>query len=216
MKPSLCAAGLALAVAAQLVTLQPARAGAAAVLADNRCNDAMINDATRRVDDYDRHAPGNGTAQLVQRYAALADLMATINEEQQILDSVCSSDAQRAPLFAQIAATTAWTLTLESDVAARLNTSCPAAATGLPTMMLADAWLALANVVNNNNGAVPAAFSAVTPKVESRAQTVGLTLPAWVDASAYWRDQIHQKEKAAIAGACPSPGPAASPAPSPT
>ena len=67
-------------------------------------------------------------------------------------NSVCSSEAQRAAFVAQIAATAAWALALEADVAARLNASCPAAAQALPTMMLSDAWLSLANVVNDDGG----------------------------------------------------------------
>jgi len=102
-----------------------------------------------------------------------------------------SSDAARAPLFAQIAATTAWALTLESDVAARLNASCPAAAQGFSKMMLSDAWLSLANVINDSGGQVPGILTDVIPKVQSRAQVVGLTLPSWADTSAYWRDQVH-------------------------
>jgi hypothetical protein len=210
MKHSLCAAGLALALVVELGAPQPARAAVPVQLADNRCNDETINEASGRVSDYDRHPPGNGAAQLLQRYAALSDVLAILSEEQQILDSLCSTDAQRAPLFARIAATSAWTLALESDVAARLNASCPAAATGLPSMMLSDAWLSLANVVNDENGTVPAEFSTVIRKVQSRAQAIGLTLPSWADTSAYWRDQVHQKEKAAIA-TCPSPSPAPSP-----
>ena len=113
-------------------------------------------------------------------------------------------------MFAQIAATSAWALTLESDIAARLNSSCPAAAQALPTMMLSDAWLALANVVNEGNGTVPAAFADVIPKVQSRAAAAGLTLPAWSETSAYWRDGVHAKAKAAIA-TCPTPSPSPSP-----
>jgi hypothetical protein len=210
MKHSIYASALALALVAQLGVLRPVRAAAPSTLADNRCNDETINEASGRVSDYDRRPPGNGAAQLLQRYAALSDVLAMLGEERQILDSLCSTDAQRAPLFARIAATSAWALALESDVAARLNASCPAAATGLPTMMLSDAWLSLANVVNDENGAVPADFSSVIPKVQSRAQAVGLTLPSWADTSAYWRDQVHQRVKAAIA-TCPSPSPAPTP-----
>jgi hypothetical protein len=76
--------------------------------------------------------------------------------------------------------------------------------------MLADAWLSLANVVNNDGGTVPAAFASVAPKVQTRAQAVGLALPIWADTSAYWRDQIRLKAKAAVA-TCPSPSPAPSP-----
>src|SRR5262249_43934636 len=116
----------------------------------------------------------------------------------------------QASLFAQIAATSALALVLEADVAARLNAPCPAAAAGLPTMMLADAWLALANIVNAQNGVVPASFNDVILKVQTRASSLSLTLPAWADTSAYWRDQVKAKAKEAIA-TCPTPSPSASP-----
>jgi hypothetical protein len=205
-------------VAAALVGAQfgqaiPAGSAAPVELAVNRCNGQTIDDASARVRDYDRHSPGSGTAALVQRYGAITEILAVLNEEREILTTICSSDAQQAPFFAQIAATVAWALALEADVAARLNASCPAAAKALPTMMLSDAWLSLANVVNDNAGSVPPQFNDVIPKVQTRAQAVGLTLPPWSDTSAYWRDQIHAKGKAAVA-TCPSPSP--SPSPSPT
>jgi hypothetical protein len=188
----------------------PVKANAAPVeVAVNRCNGQTIDDASSRIRDYDRHAPGGNEAALLSRYAAIAEVLATLNEERTILSTLCSSDAQRAPFFAQIAATVAWALVLEADVAARLNASCPAAAQALPTMMLSDAWLSLANVVNENNGAAPASFSDVVPKIQTRAAAVALILPAWSETSAYWRDQVHAKAKAAIA-TCPSPSPSPS------
>jgi hypothetical protein len=175
-------------------------------VAVDRCNGQTIDDASARIRDYDRHPPGGGTAQLVARFGAIADVMAVLNEERQILDSVCSSEAQRAAFVEQIAETAAWALALEADVAARLNASCPAAAQALPTMMLSDAWLSLANVVNGDGGAVPKRFNDVIVKVQTRSQAAGLVLPAWSETSAYWRDQVHAKAKVAIA-ACPSPSP---------
>jgi len=189
---------------------EPARSAQSVLVASNRCNGQTIDDASSRIRDYDRHGPRDSSAQLLQRYGAIADVVATLNEERDILDSVCSSDAQRAPLFAQIAEYSAWALALESDVAAKLNASCPAAASALPAMMLADAWLALANVVNSNNGVVPTTFSDVIPKVRTRAGAAGLTLPAWTDTSAYWAGQVREKAKAAIA-TCPTPSPSPTP-----
>ncbi len=133
-----------LAAVVLLAAAQPVQTAPAFLVAANRCNSQMIDDASSRVRDYDRRGPGSGSAKLLQRYGALAELISTLNEERDVLDSMCASDAQRAPLFAQIAAYSAWALALESDVAAKLNASCPAAATALPAMMLADAWLALA------------------------------------------------------------------------
>jgi hypothetical protein len=179
-------------------------------VAANRCNGQTIDEASARMRDYDRRSPGGSIAQLTLRYGAIAEVLSVLNEEREILNSICSSDAQRAQFFAQIAATVAWALALEADVAARLNASCPAAAKALPTMMLSDAWLALANVVNEDGGTVPAQFREVIPKVQDRAQAVDLTLPAWSETSAYWRDQVHAKAKTATA-TCPSPSPTPTP-----
>lgn len=187
-----------------------ANSAASAEVASNRCNAQTIDDASGRVRDDDRHAPGNTAAALVVRYGALAEVITILNEEREILNNVCSSDMQKSPFFAQIAATSAWALVLQADLAARLNDSCPAAAKALPTMMISDAWLALANVVNDGGGTVPAAFGEVIPKVQARAQTFGLTLPPWAETSAYWRDQVHAKAKTEVA-ACPSPSPSAIP-----
>ncbi len=188
------------------ITGVPANARAPVEIAMSRCNGQTIDDVSGRIRDYDRHAAGGDSAHLLQRYGAIVEVISTLNEEREILKSVCSGETEREAFFAQIAATAAWALALEADVAVRLNASCSAAAQALPTMMLADAWLSLANVVNEDGGSVPTAFSEVIPKVQTRAQAVGLALPAWRDTSAYWRDQVHSKAKAAIA-TCPSPSP---------
>jgi hypothetical protein len=201
LQTALIVASLMLALGGEV----PASTTAVEVAVD-RCNGQTIDDASARIREYDRHPPGGSTAQLVARFGAVADVMQVINEERQILESVCSSETQRAAFTEQIAETTAWALALEADVAARLNASCPAAAQALPTMMLSDAWLSLANVVNGDGGTVPKRFSDVVPKVQTRAQAVGLILPAWSETSAYWRDQVHAKAKMAVA-ACPTPSP---------
>ncbi len=200
---------LAMVVALPIAAGVPVNAAAPVEIAINRCNSQTVDDASGHIRDYDRRAAGGSSAQLLQRYGALIEVISILNEEREILNSVCSGDAQREAFVVQIAATAAWALALEADVAARLNASCPAAAQALPTMMLADAWLSLANVVNENGGSVPTAFSEVIPKVQTRAQGLGLALPPWRDTSAYWRDQVHAKAKAAIA-TCPSPSPAPS------
>lgn len=198
-----------LAVAASIQLVAPVRATAAsALVAVNRCNSQTIDDASQQIRDYDRHGPGNGTARLLARFGQIADIVSMLSEERDIIKTICTSEAQQTALSAQIAATAAWALALEADLAVRLNASCPVAAQAMPTMMLSDAWLSLANVVNEANGTVPASFGDVIPKVQSRAQAVNLTLPTWADTSAYWRDQVHAKAKTAIA-TCPSPSPAA-------
>jgi hypothetical protein len=200
---------LALSFAVGLLNVTPFRAAAPAATAGGRCNSQTVDDAYGRIRDYDRRGTGGNTTQQLQRFAGIAGVLATLREEREILDSVCASDAARAPLFAEIAATSAWALVLEADLAAKLNASCPAAARALPTMMLSDAWLAMAKIVNDNGGTVPALFNNIVPKVQAGAQGVGLTLPAWADTSAYWRDQVHVQAKAEAA-TCPSPSPSPS------
>ena len=205
----------AVALALTLVAAPPGTRAAdvAPILgAANRCNSQTIDDASARVRDYDRDSPGHGTTALLQRLGAIADVIAVLNEEREILDSICSSDAQRAPLFAQIAATAAWALTMEADLAQRLKPPCPEAANAAPTVMLADAWLAMGNVINSQGGTVAPAFNGVIPKVQGRADAIGLTLPPWPQTSAYWRDQVAAKEKALVA-ACASPSPSPSTTP---
>lgn len=182
--------------------------------AAGRCNSQTVDEGYARVRDYDHHPPGNTPQKLLARYTAVSDVLATMQEEREILDSVCSGDSVRASLFAELAATVAWALALQSDVAAKLNASCPAAAQALPTVMLADAWLDMANVINEGNGAVPSIFKDVIPKVQTRAAAIDLTLPGWADTSAYWRDGIREKAKA-LAATCPSPTPGRTPTPSP-
>jgi hypothetical protein len=177
-----------------------------AEIAVSRCNGQTIDDMSSRLRDYDRHPPGSSQSKQLARYGAIADVLSTLSEEHDILKSVCASENETAGLFTQIAALSAWALVLEADVAGQINASCAAAARGLPTIMLADAWLVLANRINDANGTVPAAFNDVIPKIQTRAQAVDLTLPAWGETSQYWRDQVHTKEKAAIA-TCPSPSP---------
>src|SRR5579871_6027800 len=139
---------LCLAVSAMAAPAAATPSAMPAVVAVSRCNGQTVDDMSYRLRDYDRHAPGNAQGQLLARYGAIADVLSTLGEEHDILKSVCASENQTAGLFTQIAALTAWALVLEADVAGRLNASCAAAARGLPTMMLADAWLALANRVN--------------------------------------------------------------------
>lgn len=200
-----------IAFATGAVLCAPGRARSAQIVAvANRCNSQTVDEAYARVRDYDRHGPGSSPSQLMQRFAAIAEVLSTLHEEREILDSVCSNETQKAQLFAEIAASIAWALALDSDIAAQLNASCPAAAGALPRIMLADAWLTMANVVNEAGGAVPQIFNDVITKVQARAGTVDLTLPAWADTSAYWRDQIRDKSRAEAA-TCPSPSPSASP-----
>ena len=188
----------------------PAAAAAPGLVALNRCNGQTINDSARNLLEYERHPAAGGSTQLLQRYGLLADVATVLGEEREVLSSVCTDQSQRDALFAQIGALSAWVLALESDVSPKLNASCPAAAKGLPMLMLADAWLALADVVNDQAGKVPSSVANVEPKIQTRAAALGLELPSWRNTSAYWRDQVQVKAKAEIA-TCPSPSPSAAP-----
>ncbi|HKU81821.1 MAG TPA: hypothetical protein VJP76_06585 [Candidatus Tumulicola sp.] len=191
---------------------QPSRA---TLVAASRCNPRTIDDYTTEVRNDEAHPPKDNPADLNKRLGDLGDILTALGEEHNILDSVCATDSDKMPLFAQLNATTAWALALQSDIAIKLNASCPAAAKALPSAMLAQGWLALAATVNDLGGTVPPAVAQIVPKVQTRAAAVGLVLPAYPDTSAYWRDQIATQAKAAVAScpgeAAPAPSPDASP-----
>ncbi len=175
----------------------------------------MINDYQGQIRNYDAHPPRSNPAALNARLGDIADILSGLNEEHGVLDSFCATEADKAPLYAQLNATVAWALALQSDIAVKLDASCPPAAKALPAAMLAQAWLALAATVNDNNGTVPPSIAEIIPKVQTRAAAVGLTLPTYPETSAYWRDQITDQAKQAVAG-CPTPVPVpATPTPSP-
>ena len=184
----------------------PIMAATPDTVAANRCNSQVVDESYARIRDYDRKAPSTRIDDLVRRFGAIAEVLKTLHEEHEIVDSVCPTDAARAPLFTEIAASTAWALMLEADIAASLNAWCPAAQKALPTMMLADAWLTMANVINENNGAVPPLFADTILKVRTRAAAAGLTLPAWSETSRYWSDNVAAAAKKEAA-TCPSPSP---------
>lgn len=189
-----------------LQNIAPASASLPDVAAVNRCNTQVVDESYARIRDYDRRAPGTGIDSLMQRFAALAEILTTLREEREIVDSVCATDAARAPLFTEIAASSAWALALEADIATALNALCPAAQKALPKMMLADAWLTMANVINENNGTIPPLFNDTIAKVRTRAAAAGLTLPSWDDTSRYWSDNVAAAAKKE-ASTCPSPTP---------
>jgi hypothetical protein len=184
------------------------------VAAASRCNSRTINDYQGQIRTYDAHPPKSDPADLNKRLGDIVDILGALNEEHNILDNICPDDS-KPPLFAQLNSTIAWALALQSDIAAKLNASCPPAAKALPAAMLAQAWLALAATVNDNGGTVPKSVAEVLPKVQTRAAAVGLALPAYPDTSAYWRDQVTDQARQAAA-ACPTPvPPPATPTPSP-
>lgn len=182
------------------------------VVAASRCTSRVINDYVNQIRDDDKRPPKDDAASLNERLAKIGELLSGLGEERNILDSICTTDADKAPLFAQINAATAWGLLLQSDIAGKLNASCPAAAVALPSAMVAQAWLALAASVNDAGGTVTGSVAEVVPKVRQRAAALNLTLPAYPDASAYWRDQVAEKARDSVKN-CPG---AASPVPTAT
>ena len=186
-----------------------------AVAAASRCNSRTISDFQSQIRGYDAHPPRDNPGALNARLGDIADILEGLNEEHGVLDSVCPNDTDKAPLFAELNATVAWALALQSDIAAKLNASCPPAVKALPAAMLAQGWLAIAATVNDNNGTVPKAVAEVIPRIQRRAAAVGLALPAYTDTSAYWRDQVADQARQAVA-ICPTPvPPPTTPTPSP-
>ncbi len=188
----------------------PGRAGM--LVAVDRCNGRMVNDYATQVRDYDAHPARSNPTDLEKRFNDIDQILAGLNQERGILDNICSSDAQKSPMFAQISATAAWALALESDIATKLGLPCPAGAKAYSEALLAQAWLDLASIVNDNGGTVPTDVARTAPKIQTRAATLGLTLPAYPQTSGYWRDTIAAQTKTAVQ-ACPTPS--GSPVPSP-
>lgn len=188
---------------------------ASMVVAASRCNSRMINEYQGEIRAYDARPPKNDPVAMNQRLTEIGGILESIGEEHNVLDSICPNETDKAPLFAQLAATTAWGLALQSDIALKLNVSCPQAEKALPAAMLGAAWLALAATVNDENGHVPPTVAEIVPKIQSRAAAVGLTLPAYAETSAYWRDQLTSQAREAVKE-CPTPiPPPDTPTPSP-
>jgi len=100
-------------------------------------------------------------------------------------------------------------------VALRINQPCPAGAKGVATALIAQAWLDLAMVVNDAGGKPPKDVTDAAPRIQTRAAALSLTLPAFADTSAYWRDNLNKLARAAIE-TCPTPVPSGSPSPAPS
>ena len=190
----------------------PPAAAQSSVVAASRCNARMIGDYAGEIRDYDAHPPAVDLASLQKRFNDINEVLKALGQERSVLDSVCSSDAEKAPLFAYAGATASYAIALQSDVAVRINQPCPEAARAVAKALLAQGWLNLAQVVNDAGGTVPKDVTEAAPRIQKRAAALALTLPAWADTSAYWRDQQSNEAKAAIE-ACASPAPAATPTP---
>jgi hypothetical protein len=186
------------------------------VAAASRCSPRVVDDYNAQIRAFAKNPPKDNNAALNARLGDIADILNSLGEEHNVLDSVCPTDTDKQPLFAQLNATTAWALVLQSDIAVKLNASCPGAAKALPAAMIAQAWLAVAASVNDAGGSVPKPIAQVQPLVQARATALGLTLPAYSETSAYWRDQMADNAKAAVAVCMPSPSPSPSGSPAPS
>ena len=203
---------LALAFAATVVgTAPPARAGQVLVASD-RCNGRMIDDYSQELRDLQARPPRGDQGSLARQFGKVEAVLNSLNEERGIIDSVCASDEAKAPLFAQLAVTAAQGLLTESDLALKLNLPCPPAANAFAQQLVAQAWLNIANVVNETGSAPPRDITEAAAPIQARATALGMTLPAFAETSAYWRDGFTAKAKDAVL-ACPSPSPSASPSP---
>ncbi|MBV8283234.1 MAG: hypothetical protein JO175_01230 [Candidatus Eremiobacteraeota bacterium] len=198
-------------IAAAISAPRPAPASPAAMVAVNRCNAQMIGTLEDQIRGYDAHPPRGDAGDLQKRFNDINEILAALGQERNIVDSVCSGDAAKAPLFAQLGTVAAWGLALESDIALRLDQPCTPAAKAIGQALIAQAWLDLANVVNASAPATPAPdVASMAPRVQTRAAGLSFTLPAYADTSAYWRDQIAAQAKAAVQ-ACATPAPSPSP-----
>ncbi|HTV72715.1 MAG TPA: hypothetical protein VME66_03290 [Candidatus Acidoferrales bacterium] len=202
-----------LALLASLAALPRVARGGTVASISSRCNARMITEMQDEVRSDDRRPPGS-QADVEKRFADLGQILESLNQERGIIENVCSTDQERNPLYAQLGATAAWASALQSDLVPRLN-DCAAAVKALQTTMLAQGWLDLANVVNDDyGGTAPPPVADVQPKIQSRAAKVGLTLPPFHDTSYYWFTELgHQQE--VLAGTCPTSSPAAAPTASP-
>jgi hypothetical protein len=185
------------------------------VAAANRCNGRMIDDYQIQIQGFERRPPGNDNA-IWQQLSELGDTLTALGEEHNVLDHVCASDTDKAPLFAQINAATATGLVIRANLTNKLYAPCPPAATAVAQAQIAQAWLAVAATINDQNGTIPVILAPVIPKIQMRAAAFGMALPTYTETSAYWRDQFANAVPPAMescAGKLPTPPPTPSPEP---
>lgn len=174
------------------MTLLGITASALLAAGNGRCNYDVAGSLERQVRAYDRRAPQQTSDALDGRYSALESILRQADTEHEILQEECSS-AAFTPIDGQLAGVSAWAYALQSDVSIAHFTllHCAAAATTSSHALLADAWYALATTVQNERGGTatePPIIAVVIPKVRVRAAAQGLALPAFAEATQYWRD----------------------------
>jgi hypothetical protein len=186
------------------------------LVAASRCNGRLIDDDQNQIRDVERHLAGNDPNAIRSQLGDLSDALSALSEEHNVLDHVCTNDNDKLPLFQQINAATASGILLQSELIGKLYAPCPAAATAVPQALVAQAWLAVAATINDANGSIPVIMAPVIPKVQERAAALNMTLPAYADTSAYWRDQFANAVTPAMqscAGTLPTPPPTPAPEP---
>ncbi len=196
-------------------TAGSSRGAQSELVAASRCNGRLIDDYQNQIRDVERHPAGNDGA-IWQQLSELGDTLNALGEEHNVLDHVCANDTDKAPLFAQINAATATGLVLRANLTNKLYAPCPPAATAVAQAQIAQAWLAVAATINDQNGTIPVIIAPVIPKIQARAAAFGMSLPVYAETSAYWRDQFANAVTPAMescAGKLPTPPPTPSPEP---
>lgn len=174
---------------------------APALAARSRCNASNAGDFDAQVRDFSKHVPA--PKERAQRFADLDQILSDIAMEQSALEASCTKESDRQPIDSQLHATAGWALVQEADMTlAQLTESCPTARDAGTARLLAAAWYELAKGVPEGQVAGPKSVAAIVPMIQSRAAAVKLTLPSVADTSSYWRDQVAEQAKTALA-ACP-------------
>ncbi len=174
--------------------------GPSSMVALARCNNLNATHYEDAVRGYEKH-PVTSAPDRDTRFAALQDVIASADNESIILQGICSQ-ADFEPIAAQLFAVEAWALALESDLSRQKNAAtCPAAELPVARGYIANAWLLVTRADINASGRYPT-VQTVLPKVQSRAATLNLTLPARIDTTTYWMTGIRDAATEA-AKSCP-------------
>ncbi len=178
---------------AAILALGLATPSAGAADISPRCNARVATQIEDEVRMLDRHTSAGDQSRA--RFDELDRLRSDLVQEMQIIDSTCGSDATAAGIDSQIRATQAWVAALQSDfIGYRYATTCPAAHDAVVSGLLATGWLALAKATPSQEP-MPPLVTEVGAKIEARAATVHLTLPATADTSDYWVRGIQERAR---------------------
>jgi hypothetical protein len=203
--PARAALALILAVAAQPAAAAQTSAANQIAQIPSRCNARMLDALQEQIRAYDKQPPeANDQTAVQKRFHDLDGVLRELNEERDVIDNVCTTDAQKIPLEAQAITTAASALVLQSALVPNVATCAPGGVS-VQIAMLAQAWLDIATAVKDAGQATPA-IANVEHQVQASAQAIGFTLPVFDDTSVYWRNTVTAQARAA-AKACPTPMP---------